>query len=178
MTTIKDLTGEQLKELYEANEWLRQRVNADAEQSMYFCQSEDAKLIGAASVFACDSTSYDWWYMTPRKDGLANGYAVARKLDKDYLNEENAKLYDQLNELADRYDEAESYEEQDELENKINEISDELAKGITDQLKEHEASYEDYIQSELDMISSGDRYYSELELTEDGKGIKEQLIHY
>lgn len=177
MKTLKDLTSEELKKLYEENEWLRQEVNNSAAESMYFCQGEDAELMGAAKVFEYHDHYSSFYYTTPKSYGVKNGYAVAHKLDRDYLNEENAKLYDQLNELADRYDQAEEYSDEAEaIEDQLDEISDKLAAGITDQLREHEDAYTDYIQSELDMIGSGDRYWSDLELTEDGK-IKEVLYH-
>ena len=178
MTTIKDLTDDQLQALYMTNKWFNEQVNNEAWESMSMAQSEEASLIGCNRAFDIDSTSYTWWYKTPRKYGARDGYSVARQLDAEYMSDKARKIYEELNELARKYDQAyESEELTDELEDAIDDKADELAEQLTADLKQHEDAIQDYIQSELDFIKDGERYLSELELTEDGKHIKEVIIH-
>lgn len=176
--TIKDLTMEQLVELVKENKWLEQQIDELVQESISYGQSEEFDLIGA-KVFDCHDHYTSFYLTAPRAYGVADGYKVAHKLDREYLTADNAKIYDELNELADKWENMD-YDEQDEnrdIEEKMDELAEQLAEGITDQLRAWE-SMETWIETrdqELEMILNGDRYISDLEI-EDGK-VKEVLWH-
>lgn len=175
---IKDLTKEQLVELIKENKWLEQQIDELVQESISYGQSEEFNLIGA-KVFDYHDHYTSFYLTAPRAYGVADGYKVAHKLDREYLTTDNAKIYDELNELADKWENMD-YDEQDEhrdIEEKMDELAEKLAEGITDQLKAWE-SMEAWIETrdqELEMILDGDRYISDLEV-EDGK-VKEVLWH-
>lgn len=176
--TIKDMTKEQLVELIKNNKWLEQQIDELVQEQISWAQSEEFKEMGA-DVFDYHDHYASFYLTAPRHYGAPDGHSVAGKLQRDYLNAENMKLYDELCELADKWDNM-AYDEQDEnrdIEAKMDELAERLAQGVTDQLREYE-SMETWIETrnqELEMILGGDRYLSDLEV-KDGK-VKEVLWH-
>lgn len=175
---IKDLTKEQLVELIKENKWLEQQIDELVQESISDGQSEEFNLIGA-KVFDYHDHYTSFYLTAPRAYGVADGHKVAHELDRDYLTEDNAKIYDELNELADKWD-GMTYDEQDEnrdIEEKMDELAERLAQGVTEQLRAWESTetWDETRDQELDMVLSGDRYISDLEI-EDGK-VKEVLWH-
>lgn len=175
---IKDMTMEQLVELVKNNKWLEQQIDELVQEQISWGQSEEFKLIGA-EVFDYHDHYSSFYLTAPRHYGALDGYKVAGKLDREYLNEENAKIYDELCDLADKWDNM-TYDEQDEngdIDAKMDELAEQLAQGVTEQLRAWEGM-ETWIETrdqELEMILSGDRYISDLEVG-DGK-IKEVIWH-
>lgn len=177
--TIKDLSRKEFDDLLSTNKWLEQQVGELVQEQISFGQSEEFNLIGAKAFDYHDH--YTSFYLTvPVRYGVKDGHSVAGKLDRDYLNEENAKLYDELCELADKWDNM-TYDEQDEhrdIDEKMDEVCKRLADGVTEQLQawENWETYVDVKEQEIEMILSGDRYISDLEV-EDYSKIKEVIMH-
>jgi len=141
MKTLKELDEKELKELYESNKELKQQAWDDAYNDATFMQEEEFDSLGA-KVFDYHDNYSSFYLTTPIKQGAKEPEAVAHKLDRDYMSEENAKLYDKLNELTDKwesmtFDEQQS-DEGDELYDKMIDACDKLADGITEQLRGYE----------------------------------------
>lgn len=175
---IKDMTRAEFGELLETNKWLARQVEELVEEAVSFGQSEEFKLIGA-EAFDYHHHYTSFYLSIPVRNGVKSGYSVAGKLYRDYLNEENAKIYDDLCDLADKWDSM-TYDEQDEngdIDAKMDELCGRLADGVTEQLRawENWETYVDVKEQEIELILSGDRYISDLEV-EDGK-IKEVILH-
>lgn len=142
MRTLKELNEKELKELYESNKDLQTQTQEDAYNNAVLMQEEEFDSLGA-KVFDYHANYNSFYLTTPIKQGAKEPEAVAHKLDRDYMSEENAKLYDKLNELTDKwenmtFDEQQS-DEGNDLYDKMIDACDKLANGITEQL----TSYED-----------------------------------
>lgn len=172
---IKDLDEAELTELYNSNEWLKNKLDSLAYEICADEQAEEYKLIGC-DIFNYHNHYTSFYLTAPAAYGVADGYSVAHKLSPEYLNAENAKLYEELNALADKYENltADELDEQgDELEDKMNEKAEALASGITEQLREYESadSFSFALEHLKEMILDGYNTIGELELvkSEDGK---------
>ena len=182
MKTLKDLTPQELNELIDSNEWLKNEIFNRALEDLSEQEADEFKLIGAG-VFDWHSHYNSFYLTTPASYGAKDGLKVANSLDKDYLTDENAALYDELNAIYKEYSELSADdlegEKGESLEEKANNIADKLADGITRQLQndyESAAAYEMAEETYKSFILDGISYLSDLELTEDNK-IKEIILH-
>lgn len=171
MKTLKELNDKELKELYENNQELKQHAWEDAYNDAVFMQEEEFDNLGA-KVFDYHSNYSSFYFTTPIKQGAKEPEAVAHKLDKDYMSEENAKLYDKLNKLTDKwenmtFDEQQS-DEGDELYDKMIDACDKLAKGITEQLTSYEDVSEEQAFEEF-CFQATDGYMSNWTVNEKGE---------
>ena len=157
MKDLKELTIEELKSLYENNKDFSQLVYNLAYEDATNQQSEAAELMGA-KVFNYNSHYTSFYLSTPRHYGGKDGLSVAGALDKEYLSEDAAGVYEELYKIKNEYENmtAEELDERgDDLEEKADKLSDELADIITEDLRAYENITELNIDAMLDMISDG-----------------------
>lgn len=157
MRDLKDLTIEELKSLYENNKGFSELVYNLAYDDAMNQQSEAAELMGAG-VFTYNNHYTSFYLSTPCHYGVKDGLSVGGALDKEYLSEDAAGLYDELCKIKSEYENmtADELDERgDDLEEKADELSDKLARIITDDLRAYEDITELNIDAMLDMISDG-----------------------
>lgn len=162
---IQDMTREQLLELKASNKWLEEKISEQAWDDAMWQQGEESKLLGADAFEYHDH--YTSFYLTcPKVYGGKAPEKLVGKLDADYMNEEDAKLYKELCELNDKMEDAEEWDEDREEYARMIEIADKLAEDITEQLRAYEdtTGYEEQI---IDDIIDGYNWLGELEV-EDG----------
>lgn len=157
MRDLKDLTIEELKSLYKNNKGFSELIYELAYDDAMNQQSEAADLMGAG-VFTYNNHYTSFYLSTPCHYGVKDGLSVGGALDKEYLSEDAAGLYDELCKIKSEYENmtADELDERgDDLEEKADELSDKLARIITDDLRAYEDITELNIDAMLDMISDG-----------------------
>lgn len=173
MKQLKELTSEELKELFKTNNYISSKAyELDYENKMTM-QEEEGRLMGV-EIFDYHDNYNSFYLTTPVIYGGKEPEAVAHKLSRDYMNEDNAKLYDKLNDLTDKWEnmDTDKQDENAELYNEMTETCDKLAKGITEQLRAYEqVSEADAIETLLYEVECG--YLGELET--DGEKVYETL---
>ena len=189
---IQDLTREEFNALYDSNQWLREKISELAYEDLSWQQSEEFNNIGA-KVFDWHDHYTSFFLTPPIRYGVADGLTIAGELDAEYLNDENAELYEKLDKINNAYCELEYDQQQDEegekLEDEANEIAKKLADGITRQLREYESAeaIEQAIEEQKSLALEGFSWISELEAiyTDDGElgkrpgyyKIREAIMH-
>ena len=154
---LKELSIEELKNLYKNNQGFSELVYNLAYEDAMNIQAEQAELMGTR-VFDYNKHYTSFYLSTPCYFGVKDGLKVAGALDKDYLSDKAAGVYDELCKVKAAYENltAEELDEQgDDLEEKANNLSDELAEIITEDLRAYEDINELYIETILDLISDG-----------------------
>lgn len=175
MKKLKELSVEELKNLYEHNEQFKNMIWEWAYMGQMELQADEGRLLGI-EVFDYHDHYSSFYLTTPMHYGAKDGRAVAHKLDRDYMTKENAELYDELNRLTDELEnmEYEEYEDKrDEYDEKIDELCDKLADGLTMQLRAYEDVSDESIEYELDEIRNDFRKASDWET--DGTTIYEHM---
>lgn len=174
MKTLHDLDDKELKDLYENNKDLQTHAWEDAYNDAMFMQGEEFNCLGADAFDYHDHYS-SFYLTTPIKQGAKEPEAVAHKLDRGYMTEENAKLYDKLNELTDKWENMTFDEQQsdkgDELYDKMIDACNKLADGITEQLREYE-NVSDEEAYDLFKQNAYDGYMSDWTINEKGEVIE------
>lgn len=169
MKTLHDLNDKELRELYDKNTSLRYRAWEDAYNDNMLMQGEEFNQMGA-KVFDYHDHYSSFYLRTPTIQGAKAPEKVAGELEKDYMNPENAKLYDELCKLTDEWN-AIDYDDQDEdseLYQNMIETCDKLADGLTEQFREYENVDEDYAY-DLFKQNAYDGYMSDWEVDEKGR---------
>ena len=174
MKKLKDLTKEELLALEAGNKWLAERIDELATDDASMVQADEFELMGA-KVFDYHDHYSSFYLTTPMVYGAKAPEKVAGALDRDYLSEEQAKLYNRLCELNKAMEDAEEWDEERPEYAEMVEVCDKLAESITESLREYE-DYSGYRDEKLEAILSGDSWLSDLE-TEDGR-IKQVVWHY
>ena len=172
MKTLHDLNDKELKELYDKNKDLQNLAWQDALNESGEAQNEEFNLMGA-DVFEYFNYYSSFYLKTPTLQGAKAPEKVAGKLDRDYLTPENAKLYDKLCELTEKWN-AIDYDDQDEdseLYQDMIKTCDELAEGITEQLRAYDDIDDDYAY-DLFKQNAYDGYMSDWEVNEKGEVIE------
>lgn len=152
MKRLKELTIEELKDLYNKNGEFANKVYEKVYEDAMLSQEIEFKAMGA-EVFDYNNHYSSFYLSTPKVYGGKAPEKVAGKLDRDYLTEENAKLYDKLCELNAIMEDAEEWDEDREEYNEMIEVCDKLADGITEQFRAYENIEDDQIDSELEAIA-------------------------
>ena len=172
MKKLKEYNLDELRDLYDKNkEFARVVYERVYEESMDW-QAEEFRLIGA-KVFGYHDHYSSFYLTTPENGGVKVGYTVAHNLDEEYLSQDAIKLYDELNKLYDEWEETEDADACNLLENKMDDICDELAEKITEQLRTFENITDEDIWEELGQIADGEHYMSEWET--DGTEVYEHI---
>lgn len=172
MKTLHDLNDKELKELYDNNQDLKNQAWRDAYDDNMLCLEQEFKEMGA-EVFDYHDHYSSFYLSTPTIQGAKAPEKVAGKLEKDYMNPDNAKLYDKLCELNDKWEQLD-YDDQDEdseLYQNMIETCDQLAEGLTDQFREYENIDGDYVY-DLFKQNAYDGYMSDWEVNEKGEAIE------
>lgn len=160
MKKLQDLTGDQLVALYENNKEFAALVYESAYNNAMDMQEDDARSIGCAGVFKYNDYYTSFYYTAPDPE------LVAGRLDADYLTPENAEKYRKLCEKIDTWEnlDADAVDLYNcELYDEAQALADELAHGITAQLRAYENITDDDVAAELDAISDGYSGLSDLE---------------
>lgn len=154
---LKELSNEELKDLYKNNQGFSELVYNLAYEDAMNAQAEQSELMGA-KVFKYNDHYNSFYLTTPCYYGVKDGLKVAGALNKDYLSDKAAGVYDELCKIKETYDNltAEELDQQgDDLEEQANNLSDELAKIITEDLRAYEDITELNIDAMLDLIRDG-----------------------
>lgn len=172
MKTLKDLNDKELKELYENNQEIRDRAWEDTYNNAMNCQAFEADEIGI-EVFNYHNHYSSFYLTTPMRYGTKCPELVANKLkDADYLNKENAELYDKLNKLIDKWENLTYDEQQEEKGEKIYDeaivVCDKLAEGITEQLRAYEDAGDEQAFEEFKFLAQ-EGYMSDWTINEKGE---------
>lgn len=174
MKLLKELSFEELKELYDSNKQFSNKVYELAYDiaNDQLCEWLDLSRIN--KTFDIDSTSYGTYITRPYSHGVREGIAIAHQLETDYLSEEQLKLYDKVCELADiynntTYEELEKWEEEHDvdLREQADIYCDELAELLTKDVKEYDNITDEQIEQVLNDIAEGYSGMSDWE-TENG----------
>lgn len=171
---INELSKDAIKELMGKNKWLEDKVYEQAYEDAMWAQSEEFKLMGA-DCFDYHDHYTSFYLTTPTFYGAKSPEKIAGKLDKDYLSEEDRKLYEELCELNGKMEDAEEWDEDREEYKRMTEIADELADHLTAYFRGFEDITDEQIDQVIDYMIEGYCWLGELEV-EDGK-IKEVLYH-
>lgn len=174
MKKLKDLTKEELLTLEASNKWLAEQIDERAMDDASMIQADEFELMGA-KVFDYHDHYSSFYLTTPMAYGAKAPEKVAGELNRDYLTEEQTKLYDRLCELNKAMEDAEEWDEDRPEYAEMVEMCDRLAESITESLRAYE-DYTEYKDEEFEAILSGDSWLSDLEV-EDGK-IKQVVWHY
>lgn len=173
---INELSKDEIKKLMGKNKWLEDKVYEYAYEDAMRAQNEECKLMGAEAFEYHDH--YNSFYLTtPTIYGAKAPEKVAGKLDAEYMSEEDAKLYKELCELIDKWENM-TTDEQDEHEDvydKASELCDKLAEHLTTYFRGFEDITDEQIDQVIDEMIEGYCWLGELEV-EDGK-IKEVIYH-
>lgn len=150
MKELKDLTREELKELYEKNSEFQNYAYERAYEQSMFCQEEEARNMNT-KVFDIHNHYNSFYLSTPIIYGAKEPEKVAHNLEADYMLEENRKLYEELNKMTDEWENmtTDEQDEHEEIYEKMIEICDKLADGLTEQLRAYEDLEEEYVLEEL-----------------------------
>ena len=175
---LKELSDKELAELYNDNKWLMEQIDNQAWERASFDQAEEFKLIGAECFDYHDHYS-SFYLTTPTIYGAKAPEKVAGELDTEYLSEEDTKLYNEMCELIDKWENM-TTDEQDKHEDvydKATELCDKLADNLTTYFRDFEGmeyfiEQKDYV---LEDIKNGDNWLSDMEV-ENGK-IKQVVYH-
>lgn len=160
MRRLEELSKDELHELINKNDEFKAQVYEWGYQAQMDMQEEQYKLMGA-DVFDYHD-HYSSFYLTiPTRYGVRDELEVAHKLDRDYMTESTAKIYDKFNELADKW--GELTEDDDELEEELRIAGDALAEAITNDLRCYEDVTDEQIDNELEQIAEGMSYASDWE---------------
>lgn len=176
MKTLKELSEQELVELFKKNQALQDYCYQLAYDEAMLCQEEDSRLIGC-DVFDVNSHYSSFYFSTPEKYGVKAPEQVAGKLDKNYMNDDNAKLYDELCKAIETW-EGMTIDEQDTAEgealfDQACDICDELADGLTKQLRIYEDIDEGYALETLKQNASGLNFMADWET--DGQVVYEHI---
>lgn len=177
MKRLKDLSKEELKNLYENNEEFRDLCINEAYNNSMSAQAQEGELLGV-SVFDFHDHYNSFYLRTPEIYGAKTPESVAGKLDADYMTPENAKLYKKLCDLDKKYSNFDYEQLQtkkaEQIYDKMTEICDELADGLTDQLRAYEDVSEEQVLEDLSLYcEEGYGYMSEWKT--DGKKVYQEI---
>lgn len=160
MKQLKDLNKEELKALYNNNHDFAETVdNSIYEMNMQAQYDDSIAIFGEHNDTYALHDHYNSFYLTVED---AEKFAESIE-DPDYLNAENRKLYEETREMAEKWNNMD-YDEQDEngeLYEQIAKKSQDLADGITEQLRAYERIDDAQVDEELDAILSGELNSSE-----------------
>lgn len=173
---INELSKDEIKELIAKNKWLEDKVYECAYEDAMWAQSEEYKLIGADCFDYHDHYS-SFYLTTPTFYGAKSPEKVAGKLDAEYMSEEDAKLYNELCELIDKWENM-TTDEQDEHEDvydKASDVCDILAEHLTTYFRGFEDITDEQIDQVIDDMIGGYNWLGELEV--EGGKIKEVIYH-
>ena len=172
MKKLKELSIDELVELYDKNNGFNQAVFNEVYEQAMFWQSEEYKLSGADNFDYHDH--YSSFYLTcPTAYGAKSPEKLVGKLDEDYMTEEMKPLYKKLCELNDKMEDAEDWDETRPEYDEMRDIADKLAELYTDMLRALETIDMEYVREELQMIADGERYMSDWET--DGTTVYEHI---
>lgn len=172
MKKLKELSIDELVELYDKNNGFNQAVFEQVYEQAMFWQGEEYKLSGADNFDYHDH--YNSFYLTcPMVYGAKSPEKLVGKLDEDYMTEEMKPLYKKLCELNDKMEDAEDWDETRPEYDEMRDIADKLAELYTDMLRALETIDMEYVREELQMIADGEHYMSEWET--DGTNVYEHI---
>lgn len=178
MRKLKDLSKEELRELYRKNGAFQSYAYDQSYERMMFEQEEEARALNT-KVFDWHSHYTSFYLSTPVCYGAKEPERVAHNLDPVYMTIENREFYEELNKLTDEWENM-TYDEQEEHEeiyDRMIEVCDKLAEGLTDQLRQYERLEEDFVLEELeDDVAMG--YYDNFSVDEEGKIYEETTKIY
>lgn len=176
MKTLKDLTKEELRELYKNNKQFNSVVYELAYDDAMYWQGEEFKLMGAV-VFDYNDHYSSFYLSTPRVYGSKTPEKVAGELDADYMTPENSELYKKLCDKIDEWENMTTDEQEEEKGERVYddacELCDKLADGLTEQFRAYENITEEQCEQVLDAILDGN--YSMSEWETDGKKVFEHI---
>lgn len=141
-----------IDELYTNNQEFRNLIDSSAYDMAMEAQADEANCMGC-KVFDWHDHYTSFYLSTPRIYGAKAPELVAHHLEADYMTEDNAKIYDKLNKTITKWENMTTDEQETEagekLYNEAIKLCDELADGLTAQLRAYEDIDTDYVYEEL-----------------------------
>lgn len=172
MKKLYELEKNELKNLYETNDEFSNAVYSYAYDDAMVAQGDEYDALGA-DVFEWHDHYSSFYLSTPKVYGGKAPEKVAGNLNADYMTPENAELYAKLCELNDKMENAEEWDEERPEYEEMTKLCDELADGITAQLRAYEEITDEQIDAVLDYITDNACYMSEWET--DGAKVFEHI---
>lgn len=168
---LKDLSDKELKELYKNNHDIQEQAWRDAYDCSMELQREEGEQMGA-EVFDYHDHYSSFYLTTPIRYGTKCPELVAHRLkDPDYLTKDNAKLYKKLNDLIDKWEDLTYDEQQEEKGEQIYDEAikacDELAEGVTTQLRAYEDINDEHVLDDF-LFNASEGYMSEWTINKEG----------
>lgn len=176
MKKLYELKKSELKNLYETNDEFSNAVYSYAYDDAMVAQGDEYDALGA-DVFEWHDHYTSFYLTTPKVYGGKAPEKVAGNLNADYMTPENAELYAKLCAKMDEWENMTTDEQEEEkgeqVYNDACELCDELADGITAQLRAYEEITDEQIDAVLDYITDNACYMSEWET--DGAKVFEHI---
>lgn len=170
MKKLGEMTVQELQDLYDKNNGFACEVDERVMQINYEQQAEEFDLLGA-KVFDYHDHYTSFYLTIPTRYGVRDELEVAHKLDRDYMTESTAKIYDKFNELADKW--GELTDDDDELEEELRIAGDALAEALTNDLRCYEQIDKYDVENYLQAVA--DNLYDMSEWETDGTTVYEHI---
>lgn len=172
MRKLKELTLDELHQLYDTNREFRAVIWDNCYEDNMYWQGEETK-----EIFGRNNSTYEY------HDNYSSFYLRVKDYerfvdsikDTDYLSPESIELYGKAKELSDKWN-AMDYDEQDENEELYHELeqaADALMASIEKQLRDYEDVDDEQIDDMLQQIKDGGHYMSDWET--DGEKVYEHI---
>ena len=161
---LSELQKSELQKLLKDNREFERAVYNYAYEDAMRGQEIEFEEMGAR-VFDYSDYYSSFCLSTPRAYGVKAPEKVAGKLDADYMTEENAEIYkklcDKMNQWENMTIEEQGTDEGDAVYNEACELCDELADGITKQLRAYEYITPEQVEQVIEEIADGNHYMSD-----------------
>lgn len=159
---LSELQPSELKKLYENNNDFAGELYERVYSDMMVAQADEADNLGA-DAFEYRDHYTSFYLSTPRVYGSRAPEKIAGALDADYMTDENAKLYKRLCDKIDEWENMTTDEQETDKGSAIYEdaceLCDQLADGITAQLRAYEDITTEQVEDalrELDIYGMSD----------------------
>lgn len=154
---LRELQPSELKKLYETNNEFAGEVYNRVYDDAMTLQLDESEQLGA-QVFEYHDHYTSFYLSTPRVYGAKAPEKVAGALDADYMTPENAELYAKLCAKMDEWENMTTDEQEEEkgeqVYNDACDLCDELADGITAQLRAYEDITAEQVEDALNDIDA------------------------
>ena len=161
---LSELSKSELQKILKENREFEGAVYEYAYEDAMRGQEIEFEEMGAR-VFDYSDHYSSFYLSTPRVYGTKAPEKVAGALDADYMTDENSKLYkklcDKMNQWENMTTDEQETEEGDAVYNEACELCDELADGITKQLRAYEDITDEQVAQVIEEIADGNSYMSD-----------------
>lgn len=161
---LSELSKSELQKILKENREFESAVYESAYEDAMRGQEIEFEEMGAR-VFDYSDHYSSFYLSTPLVYGVKAPEKVAGKLDADYMTDENSELYkklcDKMNQWENMTTDEQETEEGEAVYNEACELCDELADGITKQLRAYEDITDEQVAQVIEDIADGNSYMSD-----------------